>query len=237
MKRQLRNLVFIVAAPAFSAVLLAGMIAEKRTYITREDAAPYHARAKEAILSVPKVTGYWTGKDNDDIPAAAIKLLRPNVILSRTYVDNHPERYRNHYREVNLLIVQCFDSRDMLGHYPPVCYPAHGDTEIAEARKPRDWRVGDLTITGMEYHFERKSPFGQTYRQAVYNFLIVPNQGIFRDMDGVSAAAENYQQRYFGAAQFQFVMDADLPQHLRDEALVEILGADPSIIKTVEQIQ
>jgi hypothetical protein len=177
--------------------------------------------------------GYWTGSDLET-PKAAIKLLRTATILNRLYVDNTPTLSSRFDRRANLLIVQCRDSRDMLGHYPPVCYVAHGMT--IEHKAWKDWQVGDLTITGMEYHFV-KSSGGQTYRQVVYNFLIVPGSGIVRDMEGVSAAAEDYQQRFYGAAQFQVVMDGELPPEQRDEIFKTLIGADLSIIKTVEQIQ
>ncbi len=44
-------------------------------------------RAKAAIDGIPYVMGTWTGKDNE-VPLAAQRLLRPNAILSRTYLDN-----------------------------------------------------------------------------------------------------------------------------------------------------
>ena len=111
-----------------------------------------------------------------------------------------------HERAATLLIVQCRDSRDMLGHYPPRCYRSHGmEQKYAE---PRDWHVGDMTIPGVEYGFEQKL-VGQTYRTTVYNFFVVPggrsNNPLRRDMDAVRDAAEAYQQRYYGAAPFPVV--------------------------------
>lgn len=223
----------VLTAPILSLGLLTGIVAEKQSYITPKDADPYHQRARQAIESFPYTVGYWTGSD-ENVPEAAIKLLRPNVILSRLYVDNTPAMSARMDRRANLLIVQCRDSRDMLGHFPPVCYPAHGMT--LQRKVPRDWQVGSITIPGMEYEFAQTSR-GQTYRQVVYNFLIVPGTGIVRDMDGVSAAAEDYQQRFFGAAQFQVVMDAELPAEQRDEVFATLIGADLSILKTVEQIK
>lgn len=230
-----RKIMMVMTAPILSLAMLGGIVAEKQSYITPRDAEPYHRRAKEAIESFPytDTVGYWTGSD-EKVPEAAIKLLRPNAILSRLYVDNTPQMSSRMDRRANLLIVQCRDSRDMLGHYPPVCYPAHGMTM---ARKvPRDWQIGATTIKGMEYEFVQTTR-GQTYRQVVYNFLIVPGVGIVRDMEGVSAAAEDYQQRFYGAAQFQVVMDGELPAEQRDEVFTTLLGADLSILKTVEQIK
>ncbi len=50
----------------------------------------------------------------------------------------------------------------------------------------------------------------------MYNFLIVPGKGILPDMPGLRKASEDYRRRFYGAAQFQLVMDADLPQADRD---------------------
>jgi hypothetical protein len=230
----------IVTAPFLSLGLLAGMVAEKQTFLTPEDAEPYHARAKAAIESFPysiPPSFQWTGSDVAEDPrvqAAVIKLLRPNVILRREYVENVPGVPVQYSRRAHLLIVQCRDSRDMLGHYPPRCYVGHGMTMDSE--KDRNWEVGDMLIRGKEYQFSQNDG-DNVYRQIVYNFMIVPGVGIVRDMQGISDAAEDYQQRFYGAAQFQIVMDGDMPVNERDEILRTLLGADPSIIKTVEQIQ
>jgi len=233
-----RNILMIFTAPVLCLGLLGGMVGEKQTFLTPEDAEPYHQRAKAAIESLPYIIPpYWTGTDVPEDPrvqAAVIKLLRPNIILRREYVESVPNVPVQYSRRAHLLIVQCRDSRDMYGHYPPRCYVAHGMT--LDSEKDRNWTVGDMTIRGKEYQFSQNDG-DQTYRQIVYNFMIVPGTGIVRDMQGISDAAEDYQQRFYGAAQFQIVMDGDMPVSERDNILVTLLGANPSIIKTVEQIQ
>src|SRR5947207_4217407 len=130
MKFATRHLAFVLTWPVLSLALLGGIAAEQHRRLKPRDVEPYHARAAAAVKAVPYVIGYWTGKD-DEIPSAAQKLLRPNAILSRTYSDNDPGRggiYRTRRRDASLLVVQCRDSRDMVGHYPPICYRAHGMT-------------------------------------------------------------------------------------------------------------
>jgi hypothetical protein len=249
MKLRGRNIAFVLAAPVMAVGLLAGMAAEQRTYVTPADVEPYHARAKAAIEQVPWVItgngGFWTGKD-DEVPIAAQKLLRPNHILSRTYVDKQTDAWGP--RVASLLIVQCRDSRDMLGHYPPRCYPSHGMTMALDT--DRDWTIGDLVITGKEYHFTRDLQ-GQTHRTTVYNFFVVPAKApdggggrapavadaIKRDMDAVRDAAEDYQQRYYGAAQFQVVFNglssADLPKGERDEIFATLIEPCLPVIKAL----
>jgi hypothetical protein len=240
-----RNIPLVLVAPILSVGLLVGMAMEQRTYITPADVEPYHARAKAAIADVPWVIGFWTGSE-DKVPDAAQRLLRPNYILSRKYVDTQTDAWHSRDRRASLLIVQCRDSRDMLGHYPPRCYPSTGMTKVFE--EDRDWTVGDLVITGREYHFTRQLQ-GQTHRTTVYNFFVVPTKArpgarsvpiaaaIKRDMDAVRDAAEDYQQRYYGAAQFQVVFQelqsAGLSRGDRDEVFATLIEPTLPAIKAL----
>jgi hypothetical protein len=236
MKVGLRQLAFTLASPVLSVGLLSGIVSEQRTHLKPQDVEPYHARAKAAVDGVPFVIGYWTGRD-DEIPVAAQKLLRPNAILSRTYSDNSPSAdWRGEHRVASLLIVQCRDSRDMVGHYPPICYRAHGMTLDERYCGKRDWVVRGIRIPGYEYQFTEVFQ-GQTNRTTVYNFLIVPGRGIVRDMKGVEQAAEDYEQRYYGAAQFQVVFhgqaSAERSREERDEIFSILMGPNIKLIKTL----
>ena len=225
----------IIAAPLLCVGLVAGITAEKATQLTAEDAAPYHARAKQAVEGFKYTIGLWTGSDREVRPAA-VKLLRPNAIMDRYYQENVPAGRRGGPRgSVEVLIVQCRDSRDMVGHYPEVCYVNSGQTLVSKKQRPL--QVADVTIDGTEYIF---TPPGQRHgNMCVYNFLVVPNakipidERIVPDMSGVNAAAEDYEQRHWGAAQFQFVMPADLPRAKRDQAVKEILGANLNVLKVL----
>jgi hypothetical protein len=101
---------------------------------------------------------------------------------------------------------------------------------------PRNWKIDGTTIPGYEYQFTQLLQ-GQTTRTTVYNFLIVPGQGIVRDMKGVAQAAEDYQQRYYGAAQFQVVFHGlaatDRSQQERDEIFATLMGPNLSLIQTL----
>jgi len=213
-----------LVSPALCIALLGGLMIQKQTRVRAEDAEPFHAKAKAAIESIPYQLGGWCGQD-DEVPPAASKLLRPNIILSRTYVD--PTRMD---RRASLLIVQCKDSRDMLGHFPPVCYPAHGMTKIADEK--RDWQIGSLLITGTQYEFLQVS-HERDLKMAVCNFMVVPGVGIVRDMDGILASAADHQQRYFGAAQFQVTFSADYSQSQRDEVFARLIGPIAPVIQTL----
>jgi hypothetical protein len=239
-----RKLTFMLAPPVMAATLLAGLTIEQSSYVKPQDVEPYHARAKAAIDQIPFVLaqGRWTGRDMP-LPTAAQKLLRPNAFISRTYEDNQKGEFGTpgtigRERAATLLIVQCRDSRDMLGHYPPRCYRSHGMEQ--KSAEPRNWKVGDLVIPGVEYGFEQKL-VGQTYRTTVYNFFVVPggrnHAPLRRDMDAVRDAAEDYQQRYYGAAQFQVVFQglssADLPRAERDDIFRTLIEPTIPVIKTL----
>jgi hypothetical protein len=234
-----RQLAFVLTPPLLSVGLLVGIVSEQRTHLKPADVEPYHAAAKSAVQSVPYVVGYWTGSDEEITPAAQ-KLLRPNAILSRLYSDNSPASASAEphapQRTVHLLIVQCRDTRDMLGHYPPVCYRSQGDIMEEKYCGPRDWSVNGTLIPGYEYQFT-KVRREQTLRTVVYNFLIVPGRGIVRDMKGIEQAAEDYQQRYYGAAQFQVVFDfeasAEPSRERRDEIFATLMGPNLKLIETL----
>lgn len=228
-----RKIILVFTPPLLCLALLGGIVAQNASHLTPLDAQPFHQRAKQAILSFPYAVGYFTGSDVP-VPTAAVKLLRPNVILSRLYVNNAPGASSEIVQRANLLIVQCLDSRDMLGHYPPVCYPANGMTLIRS--HPRTWTIDQTTIRGMEYEFSQNAS-GESYAQVVYNFLIVPGHGIVRDMAGVNASAQDYQKRFFGAAQFQVVFDAELNESQRDGIFSALVSADLSVLETLERIE
>ena len=244
----MKNLRSILAAPAACGALLLGMMAESATRITPTDVAPYHQRAREALKSLPMQIGSWSGAgsswsqgDADNyqnvevgaesggpVPKQAIQLLHPNFIGAWRFTDNAAPAMFS--RQASLLIDQCADAGDMAGHWPPNCYVNNGEEMVSQ--QDRDWTVGDLVITGREYRFV-KTTATETTRTAVYDFLIVPGRGIIRDMDGVWRAAEDYQRRYYGAAQFQLLMNADLPQQERDEIFTTLMQPCVPVIRTL----
>jgi hypothetical protein len=221
-----KSLTFTLLPPLLCLGLLGGMLIEQETHVTPEDAEPYHERARLAVADssqFPIVVGNWVSRDEPTIEAAE-RLLRPNVIITRRFLEPHSGR------SASLMIVQTRDTRDMEGHYPPVCYPSHGMVEVYRERQ--QWRIGSLDIDGVEYHFERTAG-GQAERQAIYNFMILPRTGITSDMRGLNRAAKNHQLRYFGAAQVQVLMPADWPKEQRDEIFTTLITATEPILLTL----
>jgi len=222
----------VIAAPLLCLGLLAGMTAEQRTHIPPPDVAGYHASIKALLADdtkVPYFLGSWTGSDMP-IPEAAQKLLRLNAFVSRRYVDNSASNTVRRTRWADLLIVQCSDSSDMDGHWPPNCYPARG--ERLEFQHARTWNINGTEIPLNEFLFVHNNE-GRTIRRCVYNFLIVPQRGIKRQMDDVRSAAADYRQRFFGAAQVQVIMDGDLPQAEREAIFSDLMKPITPVITAI----
>ena len=237
-----RSKISIFASPLLCLGLLAGIVAEDRTHLKPSDVEPYHARARQVIEAWPKTIaeGSWSVALEQPLPESAEKLLHPNCKVSRGYISASHRLLDGQYAQASLLVVQCKDSRDMTGHYPPNCYPAAGYPEIGKSTL-FSMNIAGMEVTGKEYTF-LKSALPVT-RQCVYDFFVVPGEGtkpddgIKPDMAGVLQAAKDYQKRYYGAAQFQVVMDADYPHELRETIFREIIGANAkalSVLKTVE---
>ncbi len=234
--------------PIVSILMLIGMIAEAGTHVQPAVAEPHLARCRAAIEAVPAIvkgaSGTWTGQETE-IPAPAIQLLHPNEILSRDYVNDETKAM------VSLLIVNCKDARYLQGHYPPNCYPAQGKELIkynnqgkAENGEARTWHLPYTDITGMEYHFAPKSPTDQ--ERVVYNFFVMPRVPAMtvshKELDGVICpdigsvytSGEDYQRRYYGAAEFQFVTGTRMTRQERDQAFLDLMGPNEKLIRTLE---
>jgi len=232
-----KSRISILVSPLLCLTVLGGIVAEDRTHLRPGDIAPYHARAKEAIEAWPKTIktseGEWTTSKDDRLPQSAEQLLHPNCELDRLYT-SRAIRVNSLPAQASLLVVQCKDSRDMVGHYPPICYPAAGRPNVAKSAFKL--MINGKPLGGTEYQFLFRKPVGED-RQCVYNFFVVPGKGIVADMDGVQEAGKDYQRRYYGAAQFQVVMDADYAQELREKIFKAIIGANLRAIEVLNTVE
>jgi hypothetical protein len=204
-------------------LLARGGISAHRPFGTKE----YRGRVKKAIEDVPYLIGPAVGVDSEPTPAA-IALLTPNKILERRYVDP------NTGAAFTLLIVHCGDVRDMIGHFPPVCYPAHG------------WKPGATTPVPIEINGEKawaiKYDFTHTddlfeRQMSVTNFFVIPEEGaaLFSDMKAVERASRSSETGGLGVAQFQIVTSQDLNPQWRDMMIHETLLAVAPAVKTIAQ--
>ncbi len=215
----------IIASPVLCLSLLGGIVVEGRTHAKPSDAIPFHDEARQRLEAWPRdIDGEWTSVE-EKVPDAAVKLLRPNALISRFYVST-----QNGYRSANLLVVQCREPSDMCGHYPPNCYPSSGQPLLHS--EPRQWQVADTTIRGIEYHFAA-ARVGDP-QIWVYNFFVLPGRGIVPDMKDVRQASGDYQRRHYGAAQVQVVFKAELSQDVRDEIFTALMKANVGVFKVLD---
>jgi len=184
-------------APLLSVALLSALMARELTYPKATDAAPYHANVRTAAAQVPHRYRGWVGSDIEPM-AAAVKLLKPNYILNRRFINNELDA------AATVLVVHCTDARDLAGHYAGNCYPANGWRETDKT--PWRQQVGGFDVSGVFYTYDIAQAGGR-HELWVANFLLLPDGQIVGDMETVYQVASDYLRRFYGAGQFQIVMD------------------------------
>lgn len=225
MARRRDNLFARIAPIAISLALLVAISWERAALrMPQGDPEPYHRAVRAAAAEMPYYVGEWIGADQD-VPPSAITMLRPNAIVCRSYQNIRTGR------SVTLLLVQCGDARDLLGHYPPVCYPAHGWTLTGSW--PHDWTLGERTVEGTAYTFTR-GVLSEYDAITIYNFMVTPDGRTARDMEHVSRAAQDYRRKGYGAAQVQMVFPGNVSEQERDAIFATLLGANLNLIQTIE---
>jgi hypothetical protein len=193
--------------------------------------ARYLARVASAIDAIPYRIGPLVGTDATPTPAA-VRLLRPNRILERRYADPRTGH------ALTLLLVHCADVHDMLGHYPPVCYPAHG--WIAGPASTTDIAMGEVGGGGSPceaaiYEFSRSGDEIEQ-RMTVMSFFILPGPDgglIAADMDALARAARSPGAAGLGAAQVQFITPGPLSTVPGDGLAELVLHAIEPSIRTI----
>jgi hypothetical protein len=194
-------------------LLVCGAVAEKVTLQSPPDVRAYRERVRHAFDSFGSVSGDWVSKEVA-VPAEAMKMLRPNSIMSRQYT-NVVTGYR-----CSVLLVDCSDARDLVCHYPPVCYPGQGWKLIS--KQAQAWEVGGGTIAGTNYEFSR-SDFESGTGILAANTMILPDGQFKPDMRGVEEAAANVHRRGYGAAQIQVIVDGAMSEMDRARVIQAML--------------
>ncbi|MEX0654167.1 MAG: exosortase-associated EpsI family protein [Phycisphaeraceae bacterium] len=216
----------LLAAPALALALIAGLVIEKSRWPEPSDVEGYHTRVAEAIRELPEEIDGWTSSEVE-LPLAAVAMLKPNEILSRRYRDPAGGR------SFHFLIIHCRDARDMIGHFPPVCYPAAG--WAMRDRHEASWSFDTaeaMTVKGMGYDFEQLAP-GATTQLYVTNLLILPDGTFARNMREVNRIAADRQFRVYGAAQVQFVFGGQFSDTERDRIVKRFTAAAMPAVQAI----
>ena len=210
-------------APAASAAVLGLMWVVRGVSVgPAPDTVAYFAEVAASIDSLPYKVGDWVGMDVEVQPAA-VRLLNPNKLLQR--------RYRNAEtgQSVQVLVVHCGDTRDMLGHFPPVCYPAHGWAQLDA--QPARVRITQTDTPAMTYRFKRSLGENET-EMVVTNFFVLPGTAELTapDMNALNTAAQSLAASALGSGQVQIVTDPTLTDKQRAEIVDGFLMAlEPAI--------
>ena len=168
--------------------------------VLKSGSESYFTGVREAIEMIPYRVGPYLGADTE-VTQAAMQLLRPNKILQRQYIDPATGK------SVGLIVVHCGDVRDMQGHYPPVCYPAHG------------WRQSETALTSVtfdgqafpatRYVFSRTQQ-GATMHLRVLNFFILPDGRVLPDDSQLDRLSKSRVGAGLGSAQVQLLFSESM---------------------------
>lgn len=185
---------FIPAVAILVAMIIFGI---RRTSDPARD-KDYFADVSAAISDIPYRIGGWIGADME-AQAPAIQLLRPNKLLQRRYAK------LDGAHSFSILFVHCSDARDMEGHYPPVCYPAHGWIMVDST--PSDFILGSARVPCTIYRMKTVRN-GDERRMTILNFFAFSSTvaGLAADMTAVSQVSSSAAISSRGAAQFQLIL-------------------------------
>jgi len=180
-------------APTAAAGVLAAMVWLGGFDARRsEGATAYHASVRKVVAEVPYQIGGAFGVDQAVSPGAE-RLLKPNAMIQRRFSD--PATGTG----FGLMLIHCGDVRDLLDHYPPVCYPANGWTARGAANL--EFQAGDIPIAARLYVFTRKTEHSEVGTR-VLSFFVLPGKGrgVVNNMEAVEAAARSTAAAAMGAA-------------------------------------
>jgi len=211
----------LVASPWLTLALLATLsfaLPNRNRFMPEADARRTQIAGEFAAVPL-FINGDWVGRD-ELVAQEAQKLLRPNAILSRRY-----DRLGEPGGSAQVLVVHCGDARDMIGHYPPICYPSAGFVEdrVPEQRNiflAVDGRL--LPVRQYEYHRARDRASLEQLR--VFSAFILPDGTVTREIDDIDKQSERLAVTVQGVAQLQVVTPAAMPLEQAVIAAQEILG-------------
>lgn len=213
---------FIV--PILTCGLLLGIAADQAA---REVAPPgvedYHARVRAAVSLIPFNIGDWIGTDTE-IRQEALKILDANCTVSRVY------RNLKTQHTATLLLVQCADARSLLGHYPPVCYPSQGWSELSSELKPVPQEYGPYGATCYAFAYDLSQ---QSNALRVMHFTVLPDGRIAPDMRLLETAARDRRYTFCGGASVQLIVDSGLSESEQKEAYDMLFQAAAPWIEVV----
>lgn len=188
----------------------------------------YFADVAAAVDKIPYQSGVWLGADIPVTPAAT-DLLKPNKLIQRRYQNAETGEW------FELLVVHCGDVRDMIGHYPPVCYPAHGWK--LDSRATTKIEIDNAATDAALYSLSRNENLSRDAIDIV-NFFVLPSTkgpAIGSELAFIQEAGRYYQRARLGAAQVQVITLESMPEARREEAVKIALALASGVLHEVER--
>ena len=220
--------------PVAALAALGAMEAWKSTLPDAGSGKPFLAHIKDSFENYPTIRGPWEGTAGE-LPKEAMAMLHPNFYLDRQYVNVET------HESVGMFLIEAEDTRDMMGHYPPNCYPGNGWVLVKQELSSNnqndkaEWIVGDLHIRGMEYEFKQEVE-NREKRLWVRNFFVLPNGKFYPDMPSFGRAASDFYVRPYGATQVQILYDREYLPEDRERIFQSLIMAHMDLIKAVTEI-
>ncbi len=212
------------AAPLILALLLLLAI-NVRGYFrpVPHGARKYRAHVMAIAASLPHHFGNWHGRDVP-LPRSAVSLLQPTVDFCRQFTN------RLTGQAATLMIIDCSDTRNLTGHYPPNCYPGNG--WILEKSTKRTWKIAGYRIPGMEYKFRRGS-FDTETQIYVEDFFVMPDGRFLPTEQDFIRHAGTFNDRFFGAAQLELTLPGNMLPTDRMKVFYQLLKPNWKLIDAI----
>jgi len=216
---------FKLMAPLITVGLLAGVaLDQSRRQVAPPGVEVYHAAIRGAEGLIPYNIGNWVGTDTP-IRQEALNILDANSTVSRVYRD----LLTGH--SATLLLVQCADARSLLGHYPPVCYPSQGWSQISSGIRPIPPDYGTFEATEYSFSYELLQ---QSNALEVLHFTALPDGRIAPNMGLLDIAARDRRYTFYGGASIQFIVNAGLTDEERNETYEMLFQAAAPWLSAVQ---
>jgi len=194
----------------------------------------HRERVAAAFAEISPQLGPWIGRDIA-VPSGAQAILKPNAMLCRRLTKLGGDA------EATMVLIHAADVRDMLGHWPPVCYRADGWDPVEEDAG-RTLRLeaddGRPPLEALRHRFARLRADAPPERFEIWTAFVVPGGEPSGDLDALAARAGSRGMSARGLAQLQVIVpagtgDGEAERRVREvlEAvparLLELLAADP----------
>jgi len=217
-KRLIMNRI-LLAAPWLTVLLLMGMsvLLPNRSEFSPE-AQVRKTQVAAAMQAIPLFIGdRWIGEERP-VPKEAQMLLHPNAILSRAYSSPGGPT-------MQVLVVHCGDARDMIGHYPPICYPSAGWVPAkVDGAVDTALEINGQELPVRQYGFSCIGDHGRVETIRIFNAFILPDGTVTRQIDDIDRQSERLAVSIQGVAQVQVIISASVPLHEAIDSANEVLS-------------